>query len=49
LEPLSAPFYFLGAGRRKYKPNMVKIGRITPLLAVGTDSALPRTTNEGGK
>jgi hypothetical protein len=28
----------------RYKPNMAKIGRITPLFAVGTDSALPRTT-----
>jgi len=28
---------------------MKKNGRITPLLAVGIDSALPRTRKKGGK
>ena len=53
-QPLSRRGYtFLGlkeANRdMKKKSNMNEIGRIKPLLAVGIDSALPRTIKQGVK
>ena len=33
----------------KNKSNLNEIGRIKPLLAVGIDSALPRTIKQGVK